>query len=122
MANDEHVDLLMKDVADWNAWRNKNVYIRPDLSGADLRGADLHDADLCGARLENAILVNTKLTEADLTGCRIFGISAWRLNVKQASQQNLVITPKSEPEIRVDNIEVAQVIYLLLQNEKIRDV
>jgi hypothetical protein len=34
----------------------------------------------------------------------------------------LVITPQNEPEITVDNIEVAQFVYLLLHNEKIRDV
>jgi hypothetical protein len=39
-----------------------------------------------------------------------------------AKQQNLVITSEGEPEITVDNIEVAQFVYLLLHNEKIRDV
>jgi hypothetical protein len=39
-----------------------------------------------------------------------------------AKQQNLIITPVNEPEITVDNIEVAQFIYLLLHNQKIRDV
>jgi hypothetical protein len=34
----------------------------------------------------------------------------------------LVITSREEPQITVDNIEVAQFIYLLLHNEKIRDV
>jgi hypothetical protein len=34
----------------------------------------------------------------------------------------LVITPQNEPEITVDNIEVAQFIYLLLHNQKMRDV
>jgi hypothetical protein len=34
----------------------------------------------------------------------------------------LVITQRDEPEITVDNIEVAQFIYLMLHNEKIRDV
>jgi hypothetical protein len=34
----------------------------------------------------------------------------------------LVITSQDEPEITVDNIEVAQFIYLLLHNQKIRDV
>ena len=37
-------------------------------------------------------------------------------------QQNLVITDWDEPEITVDNIEVAQFIYLMLNNEKLRDV
>jgi hypothetical protein len=34
----------------------------------------------------------------------------------------LVITRNDEPEITVDNIEIAQFVYLLLHNEKIRDV
>jgi hypothetical protein len=39
-----------------------------------------------------------------------------------AKQQDLIITRDDEPAITVDNIEVAQFIYLMLHNEKIRDV
>jgi hypothetical protein len=35
------------------------------------------------------------------------------------NQQNLIITPDEEPKITVDNIEIAQFIYLLLYNKKI---
>jgi hypothetical protein len=41
---------------------------------------------------------------------------------RSAKQQYLVVTSYGEPEITVDNIEVAQFVYLLLHNEKIRDV
>ena len=34
----------------------------------------------------------------------------------------MVITPPGEPEVTVENIEVAQFVHLLLHNEKIRDV
>jgi hypothetical protein len=34
----------------------------------------------------------------------------------------LVVTQESEPEITVDNIEIAQFIYLMLNNQKVRDV
>jgi hypothetical protein len=40
----------------------------------------------------------------------------------RTTQQNLIITPREEPAITVDNIEVAQFIYLMLRNEKIRDI
>ena len=66
--------------------------------------------------------MDTDLTGADLTGCRIYGVSAWGLKLEGTKQQNLVITRADEPEITVDNIEVAQFIYLMLHNEKIRDV
>ncbi|WP_396604582.1 pentapeptide repeat-containing protein [Bradyrhizobium sp. YCK136] len=93
-----------------------------DLTLADLRGADLNEATLVGADLEAAQLVDTDFTGADLTSCRIFGISAWRLKLDGAKQQNLVIKPEDEPQITVDNIEVAQFIYLMLHNQKLRDV
>src|SRR5262249_43005769 len=130
MANDEHVALLKLE--GWNAWRDKNPDIRPDLSEAklslevlfrqNLSRANLSGADLTGANLESAILVNTDLTGADLTGCRIHGVSAWDLRLEGVKQQDLVITQKYDPEITVDNIEVAQFIYLMLNNQKIREV
>ena len=100
------------------------------LSGADLRGsslahANISRADFTGADLSDADLTITNAVEANfananLTGCRIYGISAWGLKLDMAKQQNLVITTEGEPEITVDNIEVAQFMYLLLYNQKIR--
>jgi hypothetical protein len=111
---------------------------RADLSGANFSGANLSGAilagarfgaamlagtDLSGANLLGANLVGTNLGDATLTGCRIYGISAWNVKLSEGTkQQDLVITTRGEPEVTVDNIEVAQFVYLLLHNEKIRDV
>jgi Pentapeptide repeats (8 copies) len=122
MANDEHVAILKKGVAAWDAWRAENPGVLPDLSRANLSGADLSGANLSRANLDSATLVRTDLTDADLTACRIYGVSAWGLKLERTQQQNLVITPTDEPTVTVDNIEVAQFIYLLLRNQKIRDV
>lgn len=98
-----------------------------NLSGADLSEADLDqtylaDANLSGANLERARLVRTDLTGADLNGCRIYGLSVWGITLEGTRQQNLIITHNDEPEITIDNIEVAQFIYLILNNQKLRDV
>ncbi len=93
-----------------------------DLSGANLSGADLSRAHLGGASLQRAILIETNLEKADLTNCSIYGVSAWGLELEGTIQSNLIITPPDEPTITVDNLEVAQFIYLLLNNERIRDV
>ena len=90
--------------------------------GADLTRADLTRADISGANLQTSTLLGTDFTGATLTGCHIYGISAWSLKLEGAKQQNLVITDGDEPEITVDNIEVAQFIYLMLHNQKIREV
>ena len=78
--------------------------------------------DLIGANLQGAALIDADLTGAALSACRIYGVSAWGLKLDGAKQQNLVITRPNEPKITVDNIEVAQFIYLMLHNQKIRDV
>lgn len=92
------------------------------LTGATLTEADLREADLARADLTGALLLETNFEGADLTGCFIYGISAWNLKLAETKQLNIVITPAAEPEITVDNLEVAQFIYLLLHNEKIREV
>ena len=93
-----------------------------NLSKADLAEAYLSEANLDGADLTHANLVKTNLEGANLTACSVYGISAWNLRLKEAIQSNLVITPEDESPIQVDNLEVAQFIYLLLNNERIRDV
>ena len=93
-----------------------------NLSGTYLVGANLTGANLSGAYLERAALVDADLAGADLIGCSIYGTSAWDLKLERTKQQNLVITRPDQPTVTVDNIEVAQFVYLLLHNEKIRKV
>jgi hypothetical protein len=98
------------------------VCVGANLSRANLGRTILSHANLGGATLEGATLVETDLTSADLTGCRIYGVSVWGVKLEGAKQHNLLIAPWKEPQITVDNIEVAQFVYLLVQNQKIRDV
>jgi hypothetical protein len=69
------------------------------------------------------VLVETNLADAIRTGCNIYGISAWGVKLNEGTkQQGLIITSHYEPEVTVDDLEVAQFVYLLLHNEKIRHV
>jgi Pentapeptide repeats (8 copies) len=100
---------------------------RVNFSGAEacvanFSNADLREAVLVGAALTLAYFVGTDLENADLTGCHVYGVSAWGVKLDGARQQNLIFTDAGEPTITVDNIEVAQFVYLLLHNQKIRSV
>ena len=104
MADEEQLKILRQGVAAWNGWREKNP---------EVRQTDLHGADLGGAQL-----VRTNLFGATLTDSSIYGVSVWGIEVNDGTkQQNLIITPHDEPVITVDNIKVAQFIYLLLNNQ-----
>jgi hypothetical protein len=52
----------------------------------------------------------------------VYATSVWNARLDGAIQSNLVITRYDESVIQVDNLEVAQFIYLLLNNAKIRQV
>jgi hypothetical protein len=69
-----------------------------------------------------AVLIGTTLEDANLHGCTVYGVSVWDVRPRGAIQSNLVITPYGQSAIEVDNLEVAQFIYLLLKNERIRNV
>jgi uncharacterized protein YjbI with pentapeptide repeats len=90
---------------------------------ANLSEADLSRANLSRANLGGTVLVRTDLRDAFLVGSSVYGASVWDIKVNEhTKQQNLVITPLEQTTITVDNIEVAQFIYLLLNNQKLRDV
>jgi len=203
MADEQHLNLIRKDINKWNSWRQVNPSVKPDFSDAwfptgidlrranlrnallngsklikaDLRGADLRDAmfwssapagsdfrgallsgadfqgadlsgvnfegtdlrgvgligsnlrkanlrhtDLRGAYLEMAILVETILESANLTGAYVYGVSVWDVRAENLIQKDLTITPRWEPAVAVDDLEVAQFVYILLTNKKIRNV
>lgn len=93
-----------------------------DLAATYLPGASLRHADLRGAILEHAVLIDTDISQALFTGSYVFGVSAWGLQGTPKDQSNLVITPQTESDIVVDSLEVAQFVYLISHNQKLRDV
>jgi len=101
------------------------AYLRgAKLTEANLFKADLSEANLTEANLQYCILVRANLQGSMLTNCRIYGISAWDLMLsKQTEQSNLVISPgEGNTFATVDDLEVAQFIYLLFDNRKLRNI
>jgi uncharacterized protein YjbI with pentapeptide repeats len=107
-------------------------FLAADLEGADLtsadltstnfRGAHLRGAHLNGANLTAASFIGSDLESSDLTASRVYGTSVWDTSLEGATQRDLIITRLGEPTITVDNLNVAQFIYLLLNNAQIREV
>ena len=70
MPSDEHVAVIRKGAAVWNAWRAEHSEL-PDLSRAGLRGLDLSGFDLSQADLQGADLRGTNLSQANLSGANL---------------------------------------------------
>lgn len=74
--------LLLRGVADFNAWRHRNLGAPLDLAGADLRGLDLRGAFLAGADLSRAQLDDAALNGAILSGATLDGASLRRADLR----------------------------------------
>jgi len=95
---------------------------RANFFGANLMGANLSAANMTGATLANAVLARARVAQTRVSGCWVYGVDVWGLEGKFEEQKDLIITHKGQPKITVDNIKIAQLIYLILNNAEIRDV
>jgi hypothetical protein len=143
LANANMIRSLLRDATLVDANLHEANLDGADLSRANLTRAnfcrtDLYETILSGAILESANLQGTQLAKTDFAGaqlvnCRIYGLSAWDLKVdEKTTQKDLVIVYEKPPEgqdgqrgeghVVVDDLRIAQFIYLLIHNENIRDV
>jgi uncharacterized protein YjbI with pentapeptide repeats len=116
MAKVDHVELLRRGAAVWNAWRVEHEATpdlseaplrgldlsgfnlsRADLRHADLRGATCRDTNLSGAHLEHANLFKAVLDGADLAG-------AFLLSVQFLNCGQLVVARNWQSAFRDDEL------------------
>jgi hypothetical protein len=95
---------------------------RANLFGASLIGANLTAVDLTGATIANAILAGARVDKANVSGSWVYAANVWDLKGEFEEQKDLIITRRGQPTITVDNIKVAQFIYLYLNNPEIREI
>lgn len=96
---------------------SKTFFTSGKLNNSCIRDTNLTRIDFRNTQLTSDTFINCNLSKS-----KIFGVSAWKLSLKNTSQEDLRISDSGEPKITIDNIEVAQFIYLLINNEKLRSV
>lgn len=113
-----------------------------NLGAANLHGADLTEGNFCradlyettlvqailtNANLQGAQLAKTNLDGAHLVGCKVYGMAAWDLKLSSNTEQrdlSIRYRPAGSPdsaeqEVKVDDVELAQAVYLVLNNTKL---
>jgi uncharacterized protein YjbI with pentapeptide repeats len=77
MPDDEHLAVLRRGAAAWNAWRAAHDEA-PDLSRGGLRGLDLSGFDLSGTDLRAADLRGANCSGANLAGAHLDGANLFK--------------------------------------------
>ena len=76
MPDEEHLAVLRRGAAAWNAWRGQRN--DPDLSRAALRGLDMSGFDLSRVDLRGADLRGANCSGANLAGARMEGANLFK--------------------------------------------
>jgi uncharacterized protein YjbI with pentapeptide repeats len=95
---------------------------RSSLAAGNLQGVDLRHADVRDSDLSLVSLVGAKLDGTLLSNCQIYGIAAWNIEGQPKLQEELVITRTDEGCLVVNDLEIAQFIYLLLNYKRLQTV
>lgn len=93
-----------------------------DMSYCSAEETSFKGSTFVNTRMEHMSLVHTDFSNTKLDGCFLYGISSWDLNLDNSLQKGLVITPDDMSALTVDNIELAQFLYLMINNQRLRDV
>lgn len=93
---------------------SETTLLRTNFTRAILQDTDLSESSMVKANLLGATLIRT----------RVYGVSAWDVVVdeKPVNPHEFIVTPRGQSDVTVENLEVAQFVYLLLENAKLRDV
>lgn len=107
---------------------NNATLTRANFCRADLYETDFSGATLVKANLQGAQLAKTIFKDATITECKVYGMSAWDVNLEGAKQSDLIVRYRqqhegnedsNEDEITVYDLRLAQFVYLLLNNKNI---
>lgn len=106
----------------WDADLSRATLVGTRLGNTYLGGTRFDSADLTGAHLSDAQILRASFRGATLVGCNVYGAAVWDADMEGAQQTDLVITHVDAPRITVDDLKIAQFVYLLLNNSAVRDV
>ena len=125
-ANFENVDLSSASMENCRMLRcnlKATTLYKTTFQDTILNGADLSGAKLVESRLSNVSCVGTNFENATLIDCSVYGISIWDIKTNEHTiQSGLILPGKNGNKITIDSLEMAQFIYLILENEKLSSV
>jgi uncharacterized protein YjbI with pentapeptide repeats len=93
-----------------------------DLSYCSAEETDFKGSRFFRTKLEHMSLVKCNFSETIIDTCYVYATSAWDLNVDNSKHENIIITNDNSEVITIDKLELAQFLYLLINNKKLRDV
>lgn len=110
---------FLAPVAAGTKFHESNI-IHSDIFHANFISAEFNNANIFDTRLNYSTFAKTDLTNCRLNQCHIYGINSWDV-IGEPIQENLIVSERG-PGLTLDNIKVAQFLYLMIENSELRNI
>ncbi len=95
-------------------------FCRVLCDGSNFTGATLRNITIKWTRLNGCRFVGADWDGASISECHAYGISVWGMRGTPAKLSSFNIVATDWPQVRVDDLETAQLVHLFLESDKVR--
>jgi hypothetical protein len=93
-----------------------------DLSYSSAKETNFNKCIIEGTLFQNVSFVKTNFAESRISKCNVYGISSWDLDLSNSIQEDIYIMEDKEDLLSVDDIELAQFLYMMIENKNLRRI
>ncbi len=83
--------------------------------------AEFNFATIRNSTLDFSTFAKTDLSDSKIIECNIYGINAWGI-IGTPYQKDLLINDGKGVSISIDNLKIAQFLYLMIENQELRNI
>lgn len=93
-----------------------------DLSYSSAEETEFDECIIEGTKFQNVSFVKTHFSGSRIARCNVYGISSWDLDLSNSTQEDIYIMEDEEDLLSVGDIELAQFLYMMIENRKLRRI
>jgi len=97
------------------------------FDSCDFSYSSAEDTRFINCKIENSLFKNVHFVKADfsdskISKCNVYGISSWDMVLDNTIQEDIYIMEDEDELLSVDDIELAQFLYMMIENRNLRKI
>jgi|LGOV01.1.fsa_nt_gb uncharacterized protein YjbI with pentapeptide repeats len=98
------------------------IFCESDLSYSSAENTSFTNCYIERTKFKSVHFVKADFTESRIIKCNVYGISSWDMILENTIQEDIYIMEDEDDLLSVDDIELAQFIYMMIENKNLRRI
>lgn len=93
-----------------------------DFSYSSAENTKFRNCKISNTKFKNVHFVKADFTESEIFKCNVYGISSWDMILDETRQEDIYVMEDEDDLLSVDDIELAQFLYMMIENKNLRRI